>query len=362
MLAPAEPLLDHLARLTDARGLFEHALGDVPRPEHGYCVDDAARALVVVCREPAPGPAVLRLGEQYLALCVAATVPDGRARNRMDTAGRWTDQPALGDWWGRALWGLGTAAAHGPPQYRERALTAFATGAGRRSPDLRATAFSVLGAGAIVGRASPDAATARATALLDDAARTLHALVLDAPGDGGPGDVGPGEGGPGDGGPGGAWPWPEPRLTYANATVPEAMLVAGSAPGHEALIARGTRLLAWLLEVQTHQGHLSVVPVGGRGPGDPPPGFDQQPIEVAAIADACARAHDLTGEERWLDGVALARDWFLGDNDVGVPMLDPRTGAGYDGLTPLGRNDNRGAESTLAAISTLQQARRLGLT
>lgn len=338
MLAPAEPVLDHLARLTDAGGLYEHALGDVPRPEHGYCVDDASRALVVVCREPAPSPAVLRLGEQYLTLCVGAVVPDGRARNRMDTAGRWTDQPALGDWWGRALWGLGTAAAHGPAQYRERALTAFATGAARRSPDLRATAFSVLGAGAVVGPGQP-AATARATALLDDAARTLDALT------------------PGDGG----WPWPEPRLTYANATVPEAMLVAGGAPGHEDLVDRGISLLAWLLEAQTHRGHLSVVPVGGRGPGESPPGFDQQPIEVAATADACARAHDLTGEVRWLDGVALARDWFLGDNDVGVPMLDPR-GGGYDGLTPLGRNDNRGAESTLAAISTLQQARRLGLT
>ena len=50
-----QPLFDHLERLTDDRGLFEHARLAVPRREHGYCVDDVARGLVVVCREPRPG-------------------------------------------------------------------------------------------------------------------------------------------------------------------------------------------------------------------------------------------------------------------------------------------------------------------
>jgi hypothetical protein len=44
----------HLQRLTDDVGLLEHAEGIVPRHEHGYCVDDVARGLVVVCREPSP--------------------------------------------------------------------------------------------------------------------------------------------------------------------------------------------------------------------------------------------------------------------------------------------------------------------
>jgi hypothetical protein len=101
--------------------------------------------------------------------------------------------------------------------------------------------------------------------------------------------------------------------------------------------------------------------VGGRGRFDVTPAFDQQPIEVAALADACARAFAMTAEDRWRSGVRMAWAWFLGDNDTSIPMLDPQTGAGFDGLHRAGRNLNQGAESTLAALSTAQQARRLGL-
>jgi hypothetical protein len=158
------------------------------------------------------------------------------------------------------------------------------------------------------------------------------------------------------------WPWPEARLTYANAAIPEALVATGTVLQRDDLVRRGLDLLGWLLAIETLDGHLSVTPVGGRGPGETGPAYDQQPIEVAAIADACARAFDVTGDDRWLEGVALARRWFEGDNDRGVALVDLRTGAGFDGLTPHGRNLNRGAESTLAAISTIQQATRLTLT
>ena len=76
--------------------------------------------------------------------------------------------------------------------------------------------------------------------------------------------------------------------------------------------AQGLDLLAWLLDRETRQGHLSVTPVGGSGPDDHGPGFDQQPIEVAALADACARAQAVDGDRRWVDGIAAAAGWFLG--------------------------------------------------
>lgn len=125
--------------------------------------------------------------------------------------------------------------------------------------------------------------------------------------------------------------------------------------------SRGLELLAFLLEAETAEDHLSLTPVGGRGPDERGPGFDQQPIEVASLADACARAVALTGDRTWSRGVDLARRWFAGHNDRRTPMYDPTTGAGYDGLNPLGCNLNQGAESTLAALSTLQHARTLGL-
>jgi hypothetical protein len=153
-----------------------------------------------------------------------------------------------------------------------------------------------------------------------------------------------------------SWPWPEPRLTYANALLPDALLAAGSALGRPALIADGLHLLEWLLDRETVGGHLSLTPAGGSGPGDVH-GFDQQPIEVATLAEACARAAAVTGDARWTAAVRLAAAWFDGDNDTGARMWDPATGGGYDGLHANGVNLNQGAESTIALISTRQQAR-----
>ncbi len=334
VLAP-RVVFDHLAHLSDCRGLFEHARYTTPRPEHGYCVDDVARGLVVLSREPDPDPVVAGLAAHYLDFVLAAIAADGTCHNRMDATGAWRDQPGLGDWWGRALWGLGVAAAHaGTAADRARALGGFRVAAGRRFPSVHALAFAALGAAELL-RAQPQEPSARN--LLADAARAIDATA------------------------GGAvWPWPEPRLRYGNGALVEALLLAGEVLADDHLLHRGVHLLEFLLALETRDGHLSVTPVGGRGPDDPnAAGFDQQPIEVAALADACATAHRITGEHRWLVGVDLGWRWFLGDNDSGTPMMDESTGGGYDGLERGGRNANQGAESTLAALSTAQQARAL---
>ena len=330
------PVFTHLAYLTDERGLFEHAEFARPRPEHGYCVDDVARALVVTCREPAPGAELRRLIHRYLEFTLAALQPDGSCHNRMDTGGRWTDEPGTGDWWGRAIWGLGVAAVHAPSApMRARALMGFRVAAARRSPFLHAMAFAALGAGEL-RIARPGEVSA------DDLLRdTVDAIGL-APQDAG-------------------WPWPQERLSYGNGSVVEALLLAGSTLDNLDTVAHGLVLLDFLLRTETGLDHLSVTPVGGRGQGEDVRGRDQQPIEVAALADACARAFAITGDPRWRQGVRLAWAWFCGNNDSGTPMIDPATGAGFDGLQALGRNENQGAESTLAALSTAQHARRLGV-
>ena len=155
-----------------------------------------------------------------------------------------------------------------------------------------------------------------------------------------------------------AWPWPEPRLTYANAVLAEAMIAAGVALDDPALRQRGLDLLGWLVEYETADGHFSPTPVAGRGAEDVRPAFDQQPIEVSTLADACARAAAVDASPIWPDGVRAAAAWFLGANDAGQLMWDPETGGGFDGLHADGVNRNQGAESTLAVISTLQHARR----
>lgn len=333
--APSATLpFDHLARLTDSRGVFEHADHDVPRREHGYCLDDVARALLVLVREPDPSPLVAELTETALRFVEAAIDPLGRAHNRMNASGEWTDDPTTDDWWGRAVGALGIAATTAPlPLTRARAMRAFLRSATQHSVDVRAMAFAVPGAATVL-RARPGS----------EAARRLISLGL-AVIPQGTAD----------------WGWLEPRLRYGNGSLVDALLAAGQAIADDQLVDRALRRLDALVAIESRDGHLSVTGPGGRDAGDTAPQFDQQPIEVAAIADAAARAFELTRDPHWMRVVGQARDWFLGDNDSGTMMVDLATGAGFDGLERHGRNENRGAESTLAALSTFQHARAVGL-
>jgi hypothetical protein len=308
-------------------------VGGTPSRAHGYCLDDAARGLVVTCREPAPSAELARLAERYLAFVLHAQAPDGSFHNRLSYARRWCDRPDTGDWWGRAIWGLGTAIARAPvARLRRDALASFELAVHQRSRWPRAMAFAGLGASEVLD-AIPGHAGARR--LLADAVITVNR-------------------------PGSSpdWPWPEPRLSYANASLAEVLLAAGQHLDQPRAGETGLRLLGWLIEVQTQDGHLSTTPIGGWAPGDPRPGFDQLPMEAAAIADACARALTVTGDQRWADRLRLAIDWFLGENDSKVELVNFETGGCRDGLGPNSASLNEGAESTLALLLTLQHARR----
>jgi hypothetical protein len=332
-LASSPVSYEHLVRLTDRGGLYEHARFTEPRPEHGYCVDDIARGLIVVTREPAPTQQLQDLANLYLGLVIDAQVPDGRFHNRRSVARRWTDRPSLEDCWGRAVWALGTAAARLPAgsDAAGQALAHFETSAHRRSPWLHAMAFAALGAAEVLAR-YPDHAQARQ--LLAEAAGRIT--------------VRPGR-----------WPWPEDRLRYANGSLPETLLAAGHLLADPPTLTTGLAMLEWLLGVETAGDHLSVTPVGGWATGEPRPGFDQQPIEVATLADACLRAYEITGADRFRSALLHCEAWFRGANDSGVSMVDELTGGGYDGLERRGRNENQGAESTMAVISTFQITHRL---
>ena len=333
-LAVPPPSFAHLLSLTDEIGTFEHADHRDARRHHGYCTDDMARVLVVVVREPDPSTVIAALGETALRFLLDAQASVGTIRNRRVVGGDWLDQPNVEDCWGRSLWAFGSAARLAPTRGdRVQALAAFERGAAQRSPWTRSMAFAALGAADVV---AVDPSHDAARAALVDAIAVIGPVPRDV-----------------------AWPWPEPRLAYANAVLAEALLAAGSALGMAEVVDDGLRMLGWLLDRETSiDGHCSPTPVGGAGPGDVGPGFDQQPIEVAAMADACARAGALTGDPRWMRGLDLTIDWFAGANDAGTTMWDPESGGGYDGLQADGANLNQGTESTLALLATLQHARR----
>jgi hypothetical protein len=323
---------DHVSAMTDDRGLFEHAERSTPRREHGYCTDDNARMLVVTSREDDEGEPA-HLSRVALAFTLAAQSANGRVHNRMDSSGRWIDRATADDCWGRSIWGLGVAATqHDSPVVRRAALAGFRRAARQRSASPRAMAFAALGAADVL-TVHGDGDGVRG--LLRAAMSTIGSPQAES------------------------WAWPEPRLTYANAALAEATIAGGAALADQAVFERGLAMLGWLLDRETAQGHLSVTGAGGRGRAESAVQFDQQPIEVGAMADACWRAHALTGDTRWAHGVALAAAWFDGANDSGAVMWDPTTGGGLDGLRHDGVNLNQGAESTLAFVSTLQRFRML---
>ena len=319
----------HLVTLQGPYGTFEHAEYEVPRREHGYCCDDVSRVLVLTSRELETSPLVEELESSSLEFLLEAQDGTGRIRNRRSEFGEWLGPYSTEDCWGRTLWALGTATARSQSaNVRTRAAASFNRGCQSRSKFPRATAFSVLGADEVL-RVDPD--NALAAQLMVDAQSVLQRSAISD-----------------------NWRWSEPRLTYANAVLPEAMLAIGTHVGDARLVQEALNQLGWLVACETRDGHLSVTAAGGRGPFEKPRQFDQQPIEVATLADACVRAYRVTGEQRWIDTLSLAIQWFDGENDGGFLMWNPTTGGGYDGLCARGPNVNQGAESTLALLTTRQ--------
>ncbi len=318
------PNFSHLETLTGDHGLYEHARYAEPRRGHGYTTDDNARAVVLLSRLGHDHDA-RRLIPKYLEMVLAGLMPGGW-RNRLDDDGGWETAKGSDDCHGRAIWALGVAMRDGPSSHLDAVREAFVAGAALDSPWLRSNAYACLGAAAAAEDPVVGAAAGRLLERLR--ARLPHPRH-------------------------GSWRWPEERLTYANARIPEAYIAIGNTLAERRTLDAGLELLEWLVGVEWSGEWFSFTPVAGRGPGETGPAFDQQPIEAWAMVDACIRAGEITGDGTWGGYAEAAAEWFFGRNDVGVALYEPVTGAGYDGLTPDGVNSNRGAESTLSALAAV---------
>jgi glycosyltransferase involved in cell wall biosynthesis len=321
-----------IARLSDDTGILQHCKFGVPDRNHGYCVDDNARALILMQQaSDLSDRSYDRWTPIYAAFVQHAWNPGAnRFRNFMGFDRQWLEAAGSEDSSARTLWSLGVTARDG----REAELRAWATDLLRetlphalRFTSPRASAFACLAASAMLD-AHPGDQGARD--LLEDRGRCLAAgLATYATPD---------------------WTWFEQSLAYDNARLPEALLCAGRALDRKDWIEQGLAALAWLNGVQrSPSGHFR--PVGTESFGVQqvtPSAFDQQPVDAWATIDACATAFRISGEETWRDAALCAWRWFEGDNDAGLPLANPVTGECYDGLGPYGPNRNRGAESVLA--------------
>lgn len=320
-----------LARLTDATGILEHSFLSVPNRNNGYATDDNGRALGL-CARLASDPRARELTEVYLGFLVHAHRGGGHFRLRLGYDRAFTQDPDSDDASGRAIQGLALAAVRSPwSPVREAARALFEEAATFATQHWRALAHAAIGAAEVL-RSFPDSTAAKA--LVDQALTELPRPRRGA-----------------------NWLWPEDRLAYSNGLLPDALLAIGRALDDHGLLNDALVTLNWLLNVESCDRHFSFTPVGGWALGERRPGFDQQPIEAWALSDAALRAYRLTSHHRYGKAVRQSARWFAGANDAGLVMWDPLTGAGYDGLEATSVNRNRGAESTLALVNCVANAR-----
>lgn len=330
--------LSHLKTMTDDTGLLQHAKYMTPNFHHGYCVDDNARGLIAITKYYTlrKDRGVLPLIQKYLAFLYYAFNPEnGRFRNFMSYDRRWLELSGSEDSHARALWGLGITVKEAPDSsIRNMAMRLFLESLPvvEHFTSPRAWAFTVLGLQAYLSVYEGDISARK---VRDDLTMKIYELFKNNIDE--------------------DWHWCEGTATYANAVLPHALIVAGKAMSDTAVFETGIKALEWLLKVQTApQGHLSVIGNDGWLDKDGNRSvFDQQPIEVKSLIDACLDAYIETGDKKWFAESERCLSWFLGQNDLGLPVCDYKTGGCGDGLESQGVNGNQGAESTLAWIISL---------
>jgi glycosyltransferase involved in cell wall biosynthesis len=335
--------LNHLSRLTDSTGVFQHALFSVPNFSEGYCTDDNARAFIL---------AVLlgELGEEPEAVRTLATTSAAflnhafdlttkRFHNHLSFDRHWLDEQGSEDSHGRALWALGVGVGRSPfrsfqmmaGQLFELALPELT---GFTSP--RAWAFGLIGIHEYLRRLSGDSLVNQTRETLT--CRLMERFEASAYPD---------------------WQWFEEELSYDNAKLAHALILSGQATGQQAVLERGLQALRWLTGLQmSEKGHFR--PIGSNGfymRGGTRADFDQQPIEAQATVSACLEAYRATADVWWYEQAQRAFDWFIGWNDLGLELYSAQTGGCRDGLHVDRVNGNQGAESTLAFLLSLAEMR-----
>jgi glycosyltransferase involved in cell wall biosynthesis len=333
--------LDHLHHMTDETGIMQHAIFTIPNYREGYTIDDNARALMVSTLLEALGnEEALDLASRYLAfIWYAFNTKTGRFCNFIDYQRHWLEVGGSDDSHGRTLWALGTVLGRSnKPALHNMAGWVFeqALPAILNTTSPRAWAFAIIGIQEYLKRFSGDR---RASQVREELSTRLLMLYQNHHSD--------------------EWLWFEDKITYCNAALPHALLLCGQAMSNAAMNEAGLESLNWLSDLQrSDAGYF--VPIGSNGfypQGGERARFDQQPVEAQAMVSACLEAYRITVDKHWRKEARRAFEWFLGRNDLNLPVYDPTTGGCRDGLHPDRLNENQGAESTLAFLQALLELR-----
>ena len=330
-----EPSLDYLKKLTDSTGLFQHAKLTIPNREYGYATDDNARAVIAMADyySQYPESEALKLFDIYLSFVLHSQNRDGTVRNFMNFDRSWRKNEPANDALGRVLWAFGTVMAKPPSaSYLSIIKDSFDKSVQhvkRQHP--RGMAYSILGMSDYLKQFPGASDIKRQLEIAADG------LVMQYE-----------ENSVSD------WQWFEDILTYDNAVLPHALFVAGLTFDNKKYFKSAQKTCEFLLDNTFNGEHFSFV--GCKGwyeRGLIKASFDQQPIEAVSTVMMLRSAYDATQNDRYLTLQRKAFDWFLGANDLYIPLYNFRSKGCYDGLTQDGVNLNQGAESMLSFLLSL---------
>jgi glycosyltransferase involved in cell wall biosynthesis len=353
---------DHLNALTDDTGVLQHAIFTIPNRGEGHTTDDNARALIfAVMLEGLAGANNLAsannkderaktnllaadFSARYLAFLEHAFNPsNGRFRNFLGYDRQWNEPIGSEDCHGRALWSLGTVLGRSSNQGLRSAagrLFEFSLPAAVEFYSPRASAYTLLGIQEYLNSYPGDRDAQKIRSVLSRRLFEMYESVRRPD-----------------------WKWFEDVAAYGNARLPQALLVVGAACSDDGMVSAGLESLDWLMKAQHSEPDGHFMPIGSQGfyhQNGEKARFDQQPIEAAGAVSACLEAFRVTGDKRWHSQAWSAFNWFLGDNDLQLPLYDSVTGGCRDGLHPERANQNQGAESTLSFLMALLEMRTAG--
>ena len=343
--------LDHFNRMTDDTGMLQHSIFTIPNRREGYTTDDNARALIFAVQLGQTEKHQLGKVDpstETLALCYSAFLEHafnpakGRFKNFLRYDRRWNEPVGSEDSHGRALWALGTILGRSQDQGLRGAagrLFEFSLPAVLEFTSPRAWAYTLLGIQEYLTSYPGDRDAQKMRSALSGRLLEMYESIRRSD-----------------------WKWFENVLAYGNARLPQALLLVGGACSDDRMVSAGLESLDWLSQTQHCEINHHFVPIGSQGfyhQDGEKARFDQQPVEAAGAVSACLQAYRVTGDSRWRRGAWSAFNWFLGDNDLQLPLYDCVTGGCRDGLHPDRANENQGAESTLSFLMALMEMRSL---
>ena len=339
-------MLNHLNQMTDDTGMLQHAIFTIPNRREGYTTDDNARALAFSVQLEQLNKSPLASANSsglYLSFLEHAFNPaKGRFKNFLRYDRRWNEPVGSEDCHGRALWALGTVLGRSCDQGCRGAagrLFEFSLPAVLEFSSPRAWAYSLLGIQEYLTSYPGDRDAQKVRSALSRRLLEMYESLRRPD-----------------------WKWFENVLAYGNARLPQSLLLVGAACSDDRMISAGLESLDWLSTAQRCEINRHFVSIGSQGfyhQGGEKARFDQQPLEAAGAVSACLQAYRVTRDSRWRNEAWSAFNWFLGDNDLQLPLYDSVTGGCRDGLHPDRANENQGAESTLSFLMALLEMRSL---